>query len=294
LEYFSSDRSFAYLHCPQCQALSISPVPRENLELIYPTNYYAFDSSSRSVMETVKGFLDQRRLRKLLRQIPGDQLNALDVGGGSGWMLDTIRRADPRVSQTTVVDTSATAVASARKNGHEAFCGPLESFPNSSRFDLILLLNLIEHVEEPASLIAHARTRLKPSGRILIKTPNVDCWEARLLRHRNWGAYHCPRHWVLFTPASLSALLDRGGLQVQSLQLTQGATFWASTVLMALQQRGWIRLGPQRAAAQHPLHGPLCAFFAAFDLVRSLFVRTSQMFVVVKHKGNWPAATASC
>ncbi len=284
MEYFTSNESFAYLRCLQCQTLCISPIPRGNLERIYPANYYAFESASHSPMEAVKQFLDRRRLRKLLRQIPGTELSALDVGGGSGWMLDALRRADARVTRSLVVDTSKAATEAARAKGHDAFWGPLENLPEGPQFDLILLLNLIEHVEDPGALIAQARARLKPTGRILIKTPNVDCWEGRALRHRNWGAYHCPRHWVLFTPASLRALLDRSGLEVQSLQLTQGATFWASTALMALYRAGWIRLGPDRAAAQHPLHGPLCAVFAAFDLARSLFVRTSQMFVVASRK----------
>ena len=33
-----------------------------------------------------------------------------------------------------------------------------------------------------------------------MKTPNVEGLDAKLLRHRNWGGYHAPRHWVLFTP----------------------------------------------------------------------------------------------
>jgi 2-polyprenyl-3-methyl-5-hydroxy-6-metoxy-1,4-benzoquinol methylase len=282
LEYFTTSEIFDYSRCENCEALSISPVPSNQLDTIYPENYYAFEGGG-SPLEAIKQWLDRRRLGKLLATIPGDKLHALDVGGGSGWMLDVLKRTDKRVQRTTVVDTNPVATQAAIKKGHAAYCGPLEKFPTSERFDVILLLNLIEHVEDPAALLVRARELLSDNGRILLKTPNVDCWEGRALRHNNWGAYHCPRHWVLFTPESLRDLLRRNLLHVDSLQLTQGATFWASTVLMAMHHRGWVKLGPQNPIDRHPLHGILCAGFAAVDIVRSAFTRTSQMFVVISH-----------
>lgn len=286
LEYFTTSSSYSYYQCEKCRALSISPVPTESLASIYPPNYYAFDLATHSPLQRVKQWLDQRRLRKLLAKIPGSTLSVLDVGGGTGWMLELMKASDARVQETTVVDTSEAAVQKAKQAGHLGHAGTLESFATEKKYDLILLLNLIEHVENPAALLEKAKSLLSKKGLILIKTPNADCWEGRLLRHKNWGAYHCPRHWVLFTPESLKQILTRSHLQTLNLQCTQGATFWASTLLMQAHQRGWVRLGPERPIDQHPLHGVLCGIFAAVDSFRALFSRTSQMFLVASHSND--------
>lgn len=284
LEYFSTQETFVYWCCQDCQSLSISPIPAHRLEEIYPSNYYAYEQNSSSPLQAVKQWLDRRRLKRLLDEIPGEKIRVLDVGGGTGWMLEVLKKTDPRVQETTVVDTHRGAVEIAISQGHHGYCGILESYETAKKFDLILLLNLIEHVENPTALLAKTKTLLAEKGRVLLKTPNVDCWEGRVLRHQNWGAYHCPRHWVLFNSASLTQLLDQSRLQVVSLTHTQGATFWASTTLMTLHKKGWIGLGENRPVHLHPLYSLLCAFFAGVDTVRSLFTKTSQMFVVASHQ----------
>ena len=172
VEYFTVPDEFAYRRCRECDALSIDPVPSDRLAEIYPGNYYSFDEGSRSWVTRVKESLDRRGFRKLLAGIEGDELAVLDVGGGSGYLLDQVRRCDPRVRFTQVVDFDQQAEQLARERGHEYFCGRIEDFAGEQRFDFILLLNLVEHVADPGGVLSQARDLLKPGGRILLKTPN--------------------------------------------------------------------------------------------------------------------------
>jgi 2-polyprenyl-3-methyl-5-hydroxy-6-metoxy-1,4-benzoquinol methylase len=262
----------------------IHPVPLERLAEIYPPNYYSFAQSQDSIVHRIKTWLDKRYFRPLLKKVPGDSLSALDVGGGAGWELNVLKQADKRISYTQVVDLDTDAEKLANANGHQYFCGRIEDFTSEKKFDVILMLNLIEHVANPLAVLEQARTLLSPSGIILIKTPNIDSWDARLFRNKNWGGFHCPRHWTLFTKESLSGLVEKAGLKVLQANYTQGAPFWTTSVLFALERLGWVSITRQRPVVYHPLFGVLSAGFAAFDFVRGRFAKTSQMFFILGNK----------
>ncbi|MGH9714570.1 MAG: class I SAM-dependent methyltransferase [Candidatus Acidiferrales bacterium] len=48
------------------------------------------------------------------------------------------------------------------------------------RFSMVTAVEVIEHVEAPISLLRNARRLLKPHGRVVITTPNVDNVSARV------------------------------------------------------------------------------------------------------------------
>lgn len=282
VEYASTADSFDYVRCGECGALSIAEVPSGRLGEIYPDSYYSFSGGALSPVERVKQWLDRRMFKKLLRGIAGETLAALDVGGGTGWLLSQARAVELRLTRTAVVDLDASAKAGAEAAGHDFHLGRIEDFRSNERFDLILLLNLIEHVENPVAVLAAMRGLLAPGGRILVKTPNHDSFDARLFRHKSWGGYHCPRHWVIFTPESFARAATAAGLGIERTALTQGAPFWAVSVLEALSRRGWAKVDRARPMCRHPLFGPLLGLFAAVDILRKPFGRTSQMFVELK------------
>jgi SAM-dependent methyltransferase len=288
VEYYSTNDIFTYNLCPECGALSIDPVPEDRLAQIYPAGYYSFAGHAESLAEKIKQALDRRLFRRLFRMIDPEnrrkEFSALDIGGGSGWLLGQAKSVEPRLGKTVVVDIDDKAEALAVAAGHRYFLGRIEDFVTEEKFDLILMLNLIEHVKDPVGMLRKAGAMLAPGGRILIKTPNHDSLDERIFRHRNWGGYHCPRHWVLFTPESFQIAADRAGVGVESLTLTQGAPFWTWSVLHMLKNMGLIDISAEKPAYRHPLAPFLTLGFAAFDFLRRPFMRTSQMFIILKNK----------
>ncbi len=288
VEYCSTAENFDYRRCARCQALFIDPVPVDRLAEIYPRNYYSFLGFGKaSPMSRIKAWLDRRVFRRILAELPGDTLRVLDVGGGTGWLLSEIRNLDPRVQLTQVVDIDAEAASRARALGHRYFVGRIEEFTTETRYDLILLLNIIEHVEDPGAVMRSVAALLQPGGRALVKTPNTDALDARLFRHRNWGGYHCPRHWVLFDRASFSRIVAASGLSTQRFSYTQGGPFWAVAVLSWFAARGLASVSRERPAFFHPLFPLITMVFAAFDFARiALGQRASQMFFEVGRAGQ--------
>lgn len=256
-------------------------MPKDRLNVIYPSNYYSYSQSQESVVFRIKTALDKRWFRKMTRDLQGSNLSALDIGGGAGWQLNVLRSADARFSTTDVVDIDSAAQLQAQTNGHSYFCGGIENYTTDRKYDLILMLNLIEHVEAPIEMLRKAGSLLSTQGMILLKTPNVESLDARLFRHQNWAGYHCPRHWVLFTRESLESAVRAAGLTPRSITYTQGAPFWAASVLFCMARIGLVTISAQRPVAYHPLFGPLTGAFAGFDWIRGFFSKTSQMFAVI-------------
>ena len=209
----------------------------------------------------------------------GNRISVLDIGGGTGWLLDQVKKVDPRVVFTQVVDCSSEAGDYARARGHCYHEGPLESFESDKSFDLILLLNIIEHVEYPVAIMKKVCNLLRPGGFLLLKTPNVDSLDARLFRHRDWGGYHCPRHWVLFTRESFLFMIRDLPLKLLTCVYTQGAPFWTVSLMTMLRNRSWIQADAEHPLDNHPLFGPVSMFAALFDFLRLPVSKGSQMFM---------------
>jgi len=278
IEYYTSSDWFNYYCCDSCEVLFLHPLPIERLAEIYPPTYYAYVQAERSLVQRIKSRLDKHRLRTVLAGIAGSDLAVLDIGGGTGQILNQVRDADQRVRFTQIVDLDSGAEHIARSAGHEYARCRIEEFSSNRDFDLILMLNLIEHVEDPVSVLSKAGSMLSSRGRMLVKTPNFDSLDARLFRHRSWGGYHCPRHWTLFTARSFERAALASGLRVSSLSYTQGAPFWAISVFEALRGAGFAQASADAPAPFHPIIPFLQGCFAAFDLARETFSRTSQIF----------------
>lgn len=282
IEYYTPTGDFDFYRCEACDVLFIAPMLSNALATIYPKNYYSFAGQEPGLVQRIKQVLDRRAFRAVSKKIPGRDLAALDVGGGSGWLLDQLRRVDGRFTYTCVVDIDPSAGALAEAAGHRFALGAIEDFSANRPFDLVLMLNLIEHVADPGKVLRKAADMLSPDGLLLLKTPNFDALDARLFRHHSWAGLHTPRHFVLFTRESLIDLCRRSGLEVVSFQYTQGAPFWSVSVLDLLRRMGLVRVDADRPAVTHPLIPLLQAVFAGFDFIRRPFVRLSQMELVLR------------
>jgi SAM-dependent methyltransferase len=283
-EYYTVPDWFAYYHCLACDVLFISPVPEDRLHTIYPANYYAFDDKkNRTWAVRIKEWLDQLALRKLLRKFNGDTVRVLDIGGGTGWLSTMVRTVDSR-AVTYIVDLDERAKERAIASGHRFFLGRIEDFKPDEKFDLVLALNLIEHVARPDLVFQHIRQLLSAQGRLVIKTPNFRSLDAMLFKNQSWVGYHCPRHFVLFSKRSIDRFLDQAGLQIERFSYTQGAPFWSGSILLLLNRSGLIKLGPDNLLINHPLLPYLQVATAAFDYLRRPFGGLSQMTIIAKIK----------
>ena len=284
IEYFTSKDWFEIIHCNSCEILFITPMLFDRLADIYPTNYYSLGTAQRSMAAKTKAWFDKIFFRKVLRKIIHKEIRALDIGGGTGWLLNILKATDPRVQDTWVVDTNPLARDLAEAAGHSFFEGLVEKFQTETRFDIILMLNVIEHVANPRELLAKSRDLLAPGGLIIVNTPNFDACDARLFRHNSWGGYHTPRHFVIFKRESFIKLAQEVDLEIDSFNYVQGAAFWSVSLLNTMRQLGIVSVTHQRPAINHPIMPLLQIGAAAFDFARAPFSNLSQMRFILRRK----------
>lgn len=284
VEYCTTDDVYRYFECAECNSLFLEDPPADRLNVIYPTNYYSYQQgeAKSGILERIKHHFDGRLFKKLLKQVPGRNLRVLDVGGGTGWLLSQVRRVSQRIAETHEIDIDETARPAAEAAGHVFHAMRVEEFESPQKFDLVLMLNLIEHVADPATVLRSMTQLLSPGGILLIKTPNTKTLDRYLFQKRNWGGFHCPRHFVLFNLESFRQLAAQCGLKVVQAKYTQGAPQWTSSIMALLMRWKLVKVTAERPMYQHPLNSVLMGLTAAIDFARLPFSRTTQMFLMLK------------
>jgi 2-polyprenyl-3-methyl-5-hydroxy-6-metoxy-1,4-benzoquinol methylase len=174
---------------------------------------------------------------------PGGRL--LDVGSGPGLLLDEARR---RGYETVGLELSRASAAHARDAlGLDVRELALEDFPEREAFDVVVLADVLEHLDDPVAGVARCAELLRPGGVLCVVTPDPSSATARLAGRRWWG--YVPAHTCLLPRATLRELLAAAGLVVSTdvpLVRTFSARRWAEGLAERLGPLG----GPLGAAAR--------------------------------------------
>lgn len=189
-------------------------------EAQYLDSLVRFDTAAGTLpgMESVARHeqVSARRLRRILGLLGkrAGQMRLLDVGCSSGAFLMSARKLG---LDTTGVEPSAEAAATARRTGLNVFTGFLEDarFPDGA-FDAATLIEVVEHLRDPRSLLVECRRVLKPGGILLITTPNAASWTARIMKSR-WDGFDLRAmggHISFFNPRSIEMIAERTGYEL--------------------------------------------------------------------------------
>jgi 2-polyprenyl-3-methyl-5-hydroxy-6-metoxy-1,4-benzoquinol methylase len=160
--------------------------------------------------------LRERALMGMMCLKAADRGKLLDLGCGDGRFLVLMRDAGWEVEG--IEPDPEAAKAAERELGTSVTVGNLEDagFPDES-FDAVTLSHVIEHVYDPVALLAECRRVLKPSGSVVIVTPNI-----RSLGHQKfrsfWRGLEPPRHFHVFSSGALRVCCERAGLRVHTLR----------------------------------------------------------------------------
>ena len=85
--------------------------------------------------------------------------------------------------------------------------------PEPGQYELVTMLDVIEHLPDPLRGLRNAYTVLKPGGFVFLATPNFHSIPARALGE-NWGLIEPDHHLYYFTPETMDAMLQKSGFRV--------------------------------------------------------------------------------
>jgi glycosyltransferase involved in cell wall biosynthesis len=150
----------------------------------------------------------RRLLERIEGQMPGGRL--LDIGCGPGLLLDEARR---RGYLTAGLEPADSARAYAGEQlGLDVSGGSLEEFTTGETFDVITIVDVLEHLADPVAAIERCYELLAPDGVLCVVTPDPTSLSARFAGRRWWGLI--PAHSYLLPHNTLLELLVGNGFAV--------------------------------------------------------------------------------
>jgi SAM-dependent methyltransferase len=197
---------FEVWQCKNCAIAFTLPIPTD-FSRYYPTNYRRYNPLILNILK----FFYRLRARKWAQgfKIPGV---AFELGCGDGLMLDTLRGMGWRVIGNE--RTLQSAFFARHKLELPVFVGGLDSLKPKPIFDLILLFQVLEHLEDPARIILQLSQLMKKNGKIIICVPNFGGWQSRFSKEK-WFHLDVPRHLHHFNLTSLKFHLMESGLEIE-------------------------------------------------------------------------------
>lgn len=159
--------------------------------------------------------------RAVGRRVSFDGARLLDLG--CGFQAGATRPQLGRVASATLVDLAIAPDL----HGHPgvrviegALPDALDGLPDAS-FDVVLMLNILEHLWEPEVTLRHVRRLLAPGGALLV---NVPSWRGKIalefaaFRLGVSPAEEMDDHKAYYDPRDLWPLLVRSGFRPQAIR----------------------------------------------------------------------------
>jgi 2-polyprenyl-3-methyl-5-hydroxy-6-metoxy-1,4-benzoquinol methylase len=205
------------LRCEEC-GLIFQEVQANKSEIL---EWYIHGQDDQYLKEFKNRVNNSKRMLRVLSD-DGFGKRLLDVGCSTGILLQAAKEMSYEVYG---VEPSRWAVdyVKAKLGLEDVFCGSLETYPaQEGYFDVVTLMDVIEHLPNPRHSLEIIRRLLKPEGKIIILTPDIGSFTAKLFKSAWWCII--PEHLFYFSRETLKHLLDQTGFVIEK-QRSIGRTF---------------------------------------------------------------------
>jgi 2-polyprenyl-3-methyl-5-hydroxy-6-metoxy-1,4-benzoquinol methylase len=204
--------------------------------------------------------LYERVLQFIVKTIPEGNINFVDVGCAGGLFLLAAQSVDgyhcgvpPRFNVRGISIDPRERTETQRSVGCPVMFPDDAAAEWAGWADVVTLMNVLEHVSDPFTLLGQLRRILKPGGILLIDVPNNSVVSLRGRLLGRWPELDLGEHVNHFVPATLDRLLIRAGFTpkqrffgmykgIESLAITPGARTTArwlvsSAIMLATLRR---------------------------------------------------------
>ncbi len=201
----------AIVRCTRCKVIYKDPFPKplmlqQGYEESIDEQYLALLPERRATFRHVLATIERHIGKK--QKIKNKKRRILDIGCAEGTLLSLARE---RGWDVAGVEPNKHLVKWAKKNQNlEIMQGSVYNKRlKRNSFDVITLLDVIEHVHNPIKFLSRCNELLVPGGTIFISTPDIGSPIARVMRRR-WF-YILSIHVFYFTEQTLSNILNKAG-----------------------------------------------------------------------------------
>jgi len=214
VRYWEYPDKFEYWKCYKCGLIFQKYVVKSNLGKYYENSSYW--SQDMDELKS-KGLLDKYNWDKfgnIYKFIIENKKkgNILDIGCGSGNFLSMFNRKDWQVFG---FDISDFAGKTALKYFNIKIFKPNDILKKNfkRKYDVITMLNSIEHFYEPLLYLERVKNVIKDDGYLIIQVPNISSL-GFLIFGKYWYPLQPGRHLFNFNPSNLKKLVEEFGFKV--------------------------------------------------------------------------------
>lgn len=173
-----------------------------------------FDEDMIKREEVIRTLHFKNRKEEIERYVKTGKL--LDIGCGRGFFLANFTGSsidcfgiEPR--------RRISEEAKKRVGENKIFCGTLkEANLPDSHFDIVTMINLIEHLPSPKETLKEVNRIMKNGGLLFIETPNVESTVPKILGKR-WHAFLECEHHYFFSKDTLTRMLKGTGFRIEKM-----------------------------------------------------------------------------
>jgi 2-polyprenyl-3-methyl-5-hydroxy-6-metoxy-1,4-benzoquinol methylase len=148
---------------------------------------------------------------RFLRKYGVESGRLLEIGCAYGFFLSEAQRH----FQVRGLEVSEHAVQAAQARGldvaHRNLAQHFELHPEP--VDAVVMLDVVEHLDEPAAMMRTVHEHLNPGGVVMLTTGDWSSLSSKLMGKR-WRLMTPPEHLYFFSPATLSRMLEKIGFEV--------------------------------------------------------------------------------
>ena len=238
---------FRLVRCDRCDLVYLSPRPTPaDIGQYYPEGYDPFMSQRLDDMPPLQRWSVRYGLRKRCRLVVRYRARGrlLDVGCATGQFLAEMAR-HPGWEVTGVEPSESASEFARRAYSFRVYQGDLVSarFPDGA-FDVVTLWDVFEHLHNPLAMLAEVRRVLAPDGVLILRTPSLDSWDARVFGPY-WAGLDSPRHLAIFSRQTAMRTLDEAGFSLRRFHTGSGSyfacllslRFWAEEIMTRPETR---------------------------------------------------------
>jgi 2-polyprenyl-3-methyl-5-hydroxy-6-metoxy-1,4-benzoquinol methylase len=251
---------WSFLRCSQCGLVWLHPRPiTEDMGGVYPSFYYTHNNQDKllkqnSLRNSVKNLIlstafsysdlfgkysPKKMIGRLLsllfplKEIVGASImymngsrkgKLLDVGCGNGQFLAKMQNLGWE-AMGIEPDVQAAQVAQ-KQFGVPVIMINLEKagLPDNY-FDVVTMNHVIEHLDDPINSLQECQRILKPRGKLILLSPNINSLGHKIFREF-WLGIDPPRHFYLYSLQTLKACIEKVGFQIETLRTTERHAYW--------------------------------------------------------------------
>jgi len=177
-EYIRPDNLYVNL-CHHCGTFFVSPSPTMECLHQFYSNYFSkhvigvpLNRSAAKYLVSVDP-LEDFRVLEMTSVIEPKGKRVLDVGCGDGNSLIKFKKLGANIEGIDLDQTAVTFVRDELAIKNVKNCN-FEHFDTETKYDVILMSELIEHPPEPLSILKKAKKLLAENGILVIWTPNAS------------------------------------------------------------------------------------------------------------------------